>query len=685
MKTKQQEGQLGLFRPETDWVAPSELPDLRDRDIIAIDTENKDEGLANGRGPGWALGPWGYICGVSYAAKGASGYIPINHPETEECFPKENVMRWLDDHFRSSARIVMHNGPYDIGWLGAPGYDLSPPENLEDTLAACVMVDENERSYSLENCCARAGIPGKDERLLGDAVEAYGGSRKKTKANLWRLPARFVGGYAEQDAVATLGLWHQTEPALIAQDLMDAYRTEMGLIPMVVAMRRRGIRVNASTMQQSARDFREVQARALKQIGEILELRRPVTIDELRTNKKMDQWFAAHHINVPRTAGGKMGSFSKDWMERHTHPLPRAVTLAFKMEDAATKFVENFILGFSHRGRIHSEVHQFKSDEGGTRSQRFSYSEPPLQQMPTPDKDPRDDAKNLIEDLAVGTKIRRGFEPEKGTGWLAADYSQQEPRLTVHFASVCKARGAEAAVERYRENARTDYHTMVAEMTGRPRPIAKILNLGMTYGKGKRSLADELGVDLEAAEGILKDYHERLPFIKSLEDICKSRSSARGFIRLIDGARMHYPLWEGGWIDWDVRKDAEARGKRLEPTDLDTARQRQADPEHPWSRTRLRRADTRKSLNNLVQGSAARQTKRAMLAMWREGFLPLLQMHDEVDVPVSSKAEVTRIGDIMVETTPLVVPTVVDLEVGPTWGEAKMTFEDFAAKYLRAA
>jgi DNA polymerase I-like protein with 3'-5' exonuclease and polymerase domains len=241
----------------------------------------------------------------------------------------------------------------------------------------------------------------------------------------------------------------------------------------------------------------------------------------------------------------------------------------------------------------------------------------------------------------------------------------------VHFASRVGAQGAEAAVARYRDNPRTDYHQMVADMTGLPRSRAKILNLAMTYGKGKRSLAEELGVSMNEADLILQDYHDRLPYIKSLEDKCKRAADMRGYIRLIDGARMHYPQWEGGYVNPADRAEAEMAGKKLEPTTIEKAKERQLDPDHPWSQTRLRRADTRKALNNLVQGSAARQTKRAMLAVWQAGVTPLIQLHDELGISTADKAVALHVQELMIETTPLLVPTIVDFEVGPTWGEAK--------------
>jgi len=672
-RTRQQAGQLGLFRPESDWVRTRELPDLRGRPVVALDCETKDIGLIKGLGAGWAYGygsfrGGGYICGVSWATEGSSGYAPIIHPDSD-CFDHNTVMRWVTDLAKSGTRLLFHSASYDYGWLKEGGADLSSAA-IDDSLAACVLVEENEFSYRLDDCCKRIGLPGKDMRLLEDAVEWAGGKRSEARANIWQLPADLAGPYGETDAVQTYQLWGQTELPLRTQELTGAYETEMGLVPMIVAMRKRGIRINERRVREFMAEFRAARDEMLMQVGELLELGRAATMEEIRSPRQMEIWHEREHIAFPRTAKAKQGSFQKEWMEKHPHPLPRACAMADMYDESASKFLENYLLSYSVKGRIHAEIHQYRDTTGGTRSHRFSYSEPPLQQMPSPDKDPK---------IGIGIKIRSCFEPEEGERWCALDYSQQEPRLTVHFAAKVNAIGAQTAVARYIDNPRTDYHAMVAEMTERPRPVAKILNLAMTYGKGKRSLAEELGVSLQEAEAILVDYHRRLPFIKSLEDKCKVAAGSRGYIRLIDGARMHYPQWEGGWIDWDVRKDAEMRGKKLTPCSREEAEARQADPEHPWSKTRLRRADTRKSLNNLIQGSAARQTKRAMLAMWREGIVPMIQMHDEVGISTAEERVALRAQTIMIETTPLVVPTIVDFEVGPTWGEAKKSWAEAMA------
>lgn len=684
MARKHVPGQLGLFKPDSDWVQPTELPDLRGRPLVAIDTEGRDDGLNNGLGPGWALGPLGYTAGVCWAAEGSSGYAPMRHPDTDN-FPVENVMRWVDDLFRSGTRIVFHNAPYDIGWLGSAGVD--PPVLFEDTMPACVMLDETKRRYNLDACCERYGVPGKDTELLLDAIEAYGGNRSNGSADIWRLPARYAGPYAEQDAIATLALWRQVEGQLRAQDLWEPYRLEIDLIPMVVAMRRRGIRVDTDGALRTAREFREVRDEGLAEIGRTLGLRRPASMEEVRSSRTLENWCRNEGISFPRTSGGtkgrSQGSFSADWMEKHEHPLPRAIIKARQFEDAASKFVDNFILGYSQKGRVHAEIHQFLSDDGGTRSHRFSYSDPALQQMPSPDKDPRDAEKNLIEHLAIGKKIRCCFLPEPGEFWVANDYSQQEPRITVHFAAACRMPGVETALESYRNNARTDYHTMVAEMTGLVRPRAKILNLALTYGKGLKATAEELGVSMDEAKQIMDLYFQRLPFIKPLDDLCKRMAANRGYIRLIDGARVHYNDWEGGWVDYDEKREAMALGLRFDACSLDEARERQKDPRHPWSRVRLRRADTRKALNNLVQGSAARQTKKAMLEMWREGILPLIQMHDELGASCGSESKADKIAEIMRTAVPLLVPVVVDTEVGNSWGTAKLSWKQAEEKYGR--
>jgi DNA polymerase I-like protein with 3'-5' exonuclease and polymerase domains len=313
------------------------------------------------------------------------------------------------------------------------------------------------------------------------------------------------------------------------------------------------------------------------------------------------------------------------------------------MDDLAEKFLGNYILGFEHRGRIHAEVHQLRDSDGGTRTFRFSYSNPPLQQIP---------ARGLSkEDKEIVRTLRRVFLAELGERWAACDYSQQEPRLAVHFASLCRIRGADDAVAYYRDRADADFHQMVADMADIPRDPAKIINLGLMYGMGLEKLALSLGLSEEETESLLQRYHSRVPWVRGLSKECTNQASRRGFIRMIGGCRSHFDHWE----------PARSRGS----TPL-----RRADAEKMWPDATLVRAATKDAFNKLIQGSAARQTKKAMIAIAAENIPILIQMHDELGLSYGDDRVPRRAAEIMRNVVRLQIPVKVDVEVGPSWGDA---------------
>lgn len=656
---------LAFTLPASDWTPPPELPDLRGREEVAIDTETKDDSLAQDRGPGWAYGA-GRVVGVSWSAEGSSGYAPIAHPDSPN-FDKAQVGRWLKDLVRSGTRLVFQNAPYDVGWIWAEwGLDVDGP--IDDTLAMSFMENENHLLYNLDAICGRAGIPGKDEALLREAGEAFLRpahaargwklTRSALKANLWRLPARFVGPYAETDAVRTRQARGALQGAIEAQGLMDAYRLEMDLVPVIRAMRARGIKIDTDLAEQHETRFLRLRDETLKEIGRGLASRRTPSIDDLQTNSWMDPNFRAEGIQAPLTATRK-SSYSKDWMEHHDHWLPKLCVQADMYHMAATKFLRGFLMDYSHRGRLHAEIHQYKSDDGGTVSYRFSYSDPPLQQMPSPDINPD-----------VGGAVRECFVADDGEVWGCCDYSQQEYRLTAHFAAACKVRGGEEAAEVYRVDPDIDYHKFVAGLTGLTRAKAKIQNFALLYGQGKRATAEALNMTIDDAVALRKVVEDKAPFGPALADYVKRRANAKGYIRLLDGARCRFPDWEVGFLD-DARR-AEARETRaaVGPCSRDEAQRRVRDQGHPWRGLRLRRAGTNKAMNRLIQGSAARQTKLAMRACAREKIPMILQMHDELNAS-GPPGTAVAMGEIMRTVVPLRVPMKVDAHEGPNWRAAK--------------
>ena len=192
----------------TDWKPATELPDLRRVDLIAVDTETRDDRLRADMGSGWPFQA-GHICGVSVAFR-ADGevrglYFALRHPDSQN-FDPEQVYQWVRDHIASDVRFVTQNGLYDFGWLRKEaGIKMPPGNRLEEIGALATMVDENRFKYGLDALCAWRGLPGKDDAPLRQGIEALGlhsNKRKKLvpQTHIWQLPARYVGPYAESDS-----------------------------------------------------------------------------------------------------------------------------------------------------------------------------------------------------------------------------------------------------------------------------------------------------------------------------------------------------------------------------------------------------------------------------------------------------------------------------------------------------
>lgn len=639
--------QLPMFPPTSDWQPPTELPDLGGQ-TIAIDLETRDDALAAGRGTGWVYSA-GHIVGVGVAWDGGELYAPTRHDG--ENLPEDQVREWVA-HLCKQCTVVFQNAQYDIGWLWA-NWGIPTPTSIHDTILAAVMLDENRLSYNLNSICSWLGIPGKNEAVLQEAARAWGIDPKK---ELWRLPANQVGAYGQQDARATLDAFRVMVPRLVEQDLIPAYNLDRDLLPMVIEMRKRGIRVDLDRAERVARDFEAARDQIISELSGHLRIGRKLTIHDINSPLFLEKVFTSEGVQFPRTPKTGHGSFSTDWMMDHTHWLPSGVARATDYHDMASKFVRGFVIGYAHRGRLHAEVHSHRSDEGGTRSHRFSYSDPPLQQMPSPS---RSDA---------GLLIRTCFLPEEGELWLGPDYSQQEYRLIVHYGVVTHQPRAEDAAELYRRDPHTDFHRLVVDWTGLDRPRAKDTNFAKAFGAGVPKFASMIGKTQEEAKRIYELYDEKLPFVSGASQKAKSVADSRGYVKLIDGARCRFDLWEVAWRE---------EGERWTPAmPLEAARRAHPD-------RRLRRAFTHKAFNRLIQGSAARQMKLAMRGCWQAGIVPLLQMHDELGISTTSEGTVGRVTEIMRDVVKLEVPVVVDCEVGLSWGTVKKRRSGTVGRWTR--
>jgi DNA polymerase I-like protein with 3'-5' exonuclease and polymerase domains len=642
----------------TEWKPSSALPDLRHVDILALDTETKDGGLLAGCGSAW---PWGdgFIVGISvaYRAEGEirAHYFPIRHPDSEN-FEPEQLFQWLRDLFASDVPICTQNGLYDFGWLRADAGIVMPSSNrLEEIGALATMVDENRKRYSLESLCAWRGLPGKNETSLKEGAAALGFPKKAKLATLiWQLPAHYVGPYAETDAIRTLELFENLNPILDQENTRGAYRLEVDLLPMVHEMRRRGIRIDTAVAEQ-ARDLLLGKRDAI--LAELSEkLGTNVGMDELNRSAWRAAVFDQHKIAYPKTEKGNPSftAGNSGWMPKHPHWLPQLIVKADKFHNYGENFLGTYILGHTINGRVFAEIHPHRGDDGsGTRSLRFSYSSPPLQLMPKHD-----------EELAP--LIRGVFLPEQGEVWAECDVSQQEFRMIVHYAARHRLSKAADAVEKFRTDPNTDFHELVAGWTGRDRQTSKNTNFAKAYGAGVGKFAAMIGKSEKEAAAIFDQYDRELPFVSQLSTLCERAVRRKGYLTLYSGARRHWNDWAPGG-QWK---------KGAGPCPRDEAEVRVNNREHSWFGKPLWRANCRLAMNSLIQGSSAAHTKLWMRACWREGIVPLLQMHDALELSLSSPEQAERVAELGCDVVQLEVPMMVDIAFGRTWGDARHTWAE---------
>ncbi|QIQ64314.1 putative DNA polymerase [Pseudomonas phage Epa5] len=642
--------QVPLLTPFSGWKAPdlNALPSWAGHKRIAVDCETRDPFLKT-LGPGVRRGGDSYLVGISFAIEdGPSGYLPIAHAGGGN-LPKEMVLKYMKDQAAVfDGEIVGANLQYDLDWLAQYGIVFRRAKYFRDVQVAEPLIDELQLSYSLDNIAKRHGIAGKDETLLMQAARAYGIHPKK---DLWRLPAQFVGPYAEEDARLPLQLLRRQERIIDDQEIWDIYNLESKVLPVLVKMRRRGVRVHEGRLTEIERWSLQQETEALAQVRHLTGVN--IAVGDVWKNEALAPALTHIGLKLNKTAEGKV-SIDKEFLAGVDHDVARALERARKTNKLRTTFAAS-VREHMVNGRIHATFNQLRmekdnGDLGGAAYGRLSCVQPNLQQQPA-----RDDF----------AKMWRGiYLPEEGQLWAALDYSQQEPRMTVHFAELCGLPGSKEAGDKYRTDPNADNHQMMADMAKIQRKAAKEIFLGLCYGMGGAKLCRKLGLptawavqhrnirglvalDTERGQELLRQggkkleiagpegqalldtFDAKVPFVRQLARRCSKVAAERGYLMTLAGRRCRFPKTPEGKYDW-----------------------------------------THKGLNRLIQGSSGDQTKTAMVMLDEAGHYLQLQVHDEMDGSVQSPEEAEAMAEIMRTCTPLTVPSKVDVELGASWGES---------------
>ena len=684
---------------------PEDL-NLKNINTVALDIETYDPNLKT-KGLGAIRGD-GFITGVAVATDNEIVYFPLHHSDhIKSDSEKKEFWDQMNKTILQNKNItkVFHNAMYDVCWMRAETGKMLKGR-IVDTMVAASVIDENRFKYSLD---ALSKDILKDEKYKYDLQEKTfkwsGGMQKDPMSNMHKLPSHVVKEYAKQDVNLTFKLWKIfnekldevlfTKPNGEQKTCRKIFELETRLFPCLVDMKFKGVRIDVQKLET---------------FGKKLKCRRDNLLNIIKKHTKVDvQLWAANSVkdllnnqkitNYEKTPKSGMPKLPKNYLKTHANRFLRMLSKAREADKAVNTFIEG-LKGYVHNGRIHADINQIRSDDGGTVTGRFSMSNPNLQQIP---------AKGYY-----GKKMRELFLPEEGHKWGSFDYSQQEPRIVVHYAIKHGLSETQELADKF-DSDKADFHEIVAQMANIPRKQAKSINLGLFYGMGKGKLQAELNLDQAQAKKLFDTYHKKVPFVKELSDNLMSFAKRNRLVFTLEDRFCRFNTYENVNKRWNNKErkfeewDPEAKEVKNEKTGEITYQGDWIQPklmskEAAWEKFKLQfnsksssKADggkgkveeltnegreswfaqyftpafTYKALNKLVQGSAADMTKKAMVDLYEKGIVPHIQIHDELCVSIKNDETRITVQETMEETITLKIKNKVDCKLGPNWGAIK--------------
>ena len=518
-----------------------DFPSLNKEPLICVDLETT--GLSWWRDS---------IMGVAVAVPDQSWYFPT---KTKTATAK--TMAWLKRVLPTVGTLVNHNIKFDLHFLMGHGVRVDP-NRVACTMVAAALLNEHERSYSLDHLCKKYMNIGKDYTIYEELAEKFGGkaTAHDQGKNLAKADTDSLARYARTDVEITLKLWQEQSLLLADQDLMRVWRVEMDLLHELMVMERIGVRVDIDQSEKAAtkigKEIDRLQRSLDREAGMPINPNPSGSIHQLFTPKqtKDGRWKCRDGTIVGSTGAGK-ASLDADALRRMTDPCAPMILDLRKMKRVKEVMIEGHILNHHIDGVIHANYNQTKSENNrGTGTGRLSVNDPALQQIHKRDK-------------ILAQIVRSLFIPHRsGQLWHCFDWEQMDFRCAAHYIR------DPAIFACYSADVRTDFHQLVADITGLPRsprfagdPNAKQINLGLLFGMGQGKLAMEMGLPYSTkltkfngeeveremlvagpeAEEIFSRYHAGFPRFRSMLKRARARAKARGFVVTYLGRRIRFP------------------------------------------------------------------------------------------------------------------------------------------------
>ncbi len=643
--------QAPLWQPEITWKATpvSQLPAWTDAKRICVDVECRDDHLYQ-LGPGVRRG--GYVCGVAFAIEdGPAHYLPIRH-EGGGNLPEQHVWSYLRDQAAAfSGEVVFNSAPYDLDWLWENKVEFKRAKKHRDVQVAEPLLDELQRQYGLDAICARRNLRGKDEKTLRDHAKAWG---VDPKTGLWRLHAGAVGAYAIGDVIAPLPLLRIQEKEIEEQNLRETYDLESAVTLALVRMTRRGLRVDLDELDRVEAWAKERLQNYIDEIHHLTSVRIGSISNATEVARALKVRGLAVPMPVHKGTGKPTPSITKLWLQQQTDEVAKAVVSGREFVKLLGTYVEGYrkhLVG----DRLHPSFKQLvgasdddeaddEGDASGARFGRCAAKHPNVQA-------------SMKRSREIQKRWRKVIVPDEGKRWFKCDLGQQEPRITVHFAELCRLPGSTRAGNAFRDDPCFDPYQLMVELCKTPadldlkklRDDLKEVYLGRCYGMGGGKLAKKLklptvwrtnertGYTYEAAgpeaQAIIDRFDRGVPYVKALARLCTKSAKAKGFIIALGDRRVRFEIDENGEIK-----------------------------------------DEHKAISKLIQGSAAHQTKKALVALDAGGFPLQLTVHDEFGYSGDDEDEARRMGEITCDAVVIRVPFRCDIEAGPSYGELTKLF-----------
>lgn len=566
--------------------------------------------------------------------------------------------------------IIGHNLSYDLGGLMTIGLaDHIKDKRIIDTELLGKLFDSSLHKYDLNGLSSKYLNMNKSNDELVNAVidadiypwlkkeltakkkadkkeEEYTRSvdpkkiLKWVKSNMQILQKhcpQVVEEYAIQDVVVTKGLFNYFKHSELYKNILDIAEYYSFVIHITMSYRIRGVRVDLNACRQSVLDVQPIVTDLCDQIykhaGREFNMRSPIQMAEV---------FDSLEIHYNSTKAGN-GSFTSKWMKKQPHPICQLIAKVRSYMLILDTFIKK-VLEMQEKiyditpdqvdkmayGMVYPAMNVLRAKTG-----RFSCTTPNIQQIPKRDE-------------ILGPICRKMFVPFEGETWYSLDYSNQEGRIHLHYATLFKCPGAKEYLQEFLDNPQFDMHTKVADLCGIQRSAAKTIYLGLSYGMGGGSTCVALGLPtrwwtpedreepilVAGKEGkeLLDRYHEMIPYMNKLKEITTKSLKSKGNIKTIGGRKL--------------RPERVLEGKTF-------------------------KGYYYRALSLLSQGSAADQIIAAMILAYKLHIPVVCVVHDEINISSNNYEDATNLKKCMISAIKFVVPQYVDIGQGENWDDAK--------------